>query len=103
MDKKVLSYLGLARRGGFLVCGAYAVGEAVRRGKAALVIAAEDAGRSGMRKVKNLCDAHSAPFYLLSSKELLGHAIGKEETAFLAVTDSGLAAAVRTILDRDNG
>ena len=36
-----------------------------------------------------------APLYTMSNKELLGHAIGKQIRASLAVTDDGLAKAIK--------
>ena len=43
---------------------------------------------------KNMCDFYKVPLYYYGTKEALGHFIGKEYRASLAVTNSGLANAV---------
>ena len=42
-----------------------------------------------------MCEFYQVPLYTMSNKELLGHAIGKQIRASLAVTDDGLAKAIK--------
>ena len=81
MNDKVISLLGLAERAGKIASGEFAAEKAVKTGKARLIIVAEDA---------------SACY---SQKELLGHGIGKEFRASLAVLDGGFAKAIEKQLD----
>ena len=41
-----------------------------------------------------MCDYYKVPLYFYGTKEALGHFIGKEYRASLAITDAGLANAV---------
>lgn len=46
-----------------------------------------------------MCDFYHVPLYFYGTKEKLGHAMGKELRASLAVTDEGFAKAMREHLD----
>ena len=84
MNDKVISLLGLAERAGKIASGEFAAEKAVKTGKARLIIVAED---------------YQVPFACYSQKELLGHGIGKEFRASLAVLDGGFAKAIEKQLD----
>ena len=92
---RVLSMLGLATRSGNVVSGGFATEEAVKRRKAYLVIIAEDASDNTRKKFSNMCGFHKVPCEYYSNKEMLGHAIGKDERSCLAVTDKGFANSIR--------
>ncbi len=48
---------------------------------------------------ENSCAYYKVPVYQFGMKEELGHAMGKEMRASLAVLDSGFAKALREKLD----
>ena len=92
---RVLSMLGLAARSRNVVSGGFATEEAVKSGKAYLVIIAEDASDNTRKKYSNMCEFYEVPYEYYSVKEILGHAIGKEERSCLAVTDKGFADSIQ--------
>lgn len=92
---RVLSMLGLATRSGNVVSGGFATEQAVKRGKAYLVIIAEDASDNTEKKFRNMCEFYEVPYGRYGVKETLGHAIGREERSCLAVTDEGFANSIR--------
>jgi len=92
--KKVLSYLGLAQRAGMLVSGEFMVERALKDGDAKVVIIGMDASENTTKKFINACDFRSVPYRVCSSKEELGHAIGKEIRVVCAVIDNGFAQAI---------
>ena len=98
MNDKVISLLGLAERAGKIASGEFAAEKAVKIGKARLIIVAEDASDNTKKKMKNMT-AYQVPFACYSQKELLGHGIGKEFRASLAVLDGGFAKAIEKQLD----
>ncbi len=103
MIDKTLSLLGLALRGGNLAVGEAPVDEACRTGRAKLVLAAADAGNSADR-ARRLAARAGVPFAALPrTKEQAGMALGRSSCAVLAVTDEGLAAAVRKRLAEEDG
>ena len=97
MNDKVISLLGLAERAGKIASGA--AEKAVKIGKARLIIVAEDASDNTKKKFSDMCKYYQVPFACYSQKELLGHGIGKEFRASLAVLDGGFAKAIEKQLD----
>ncbi|MCI8376850.1 MAG: 50S ribosomal protein L7ae [Lachnospiraceae bacterium] len=86
--------IGMAMKAGRVASGEFATEKAVKSGKAALVIVAEAASENTKKKFRNMCDYYEVPIRFLGQKEELGHAIGKEFRASLAVLDAGLAKAI---------
>ena len=95
---KIFSYLGLAARGGRLVSGEFSTEQAVKKGKAYIVIVAIDASDNTKKSFRDMCTYYRVNIYFYGSKEQLGHAIGKEFRASVAVTDANLAEAVEKVL-----
>lgn len=91
---KVLSYIGLATKSGNIASGEFQTEKAVKESKAKLVIVAEDASDNTKKMFQNMCDFYKVPIYSLSVKGDLGHAMGKQFRASLAVLDQGLADAI---------
>lgn len=94
MQNKILSTLGLAMKAGKVVSGEFATENAVREGKAAIVIVAEDASDNTKKLFNDKCTFYHVPIYFYGNKELIGHAIGKEMRASLAIVDTGLAKSI---------
>lgn len=103
MQNKLLSYLGLAARGRNVVSGEFATDRAVKTGSARLVLVAEDASERTKKDMNDKCAFYEVPIYFVSTKEELGHAIGKESRASIAVTDEGLTKAILKHLEQENG
>ena len=91
---KVLSYLGLAMRGRNLVSGEFQTEDAVKSGKAILVIVAEDASENTKKLFRDKCSYYEVPVYSYGTKQSLGRAIGKDLRSSLGVCDAGLADAI---------
>ena len=91
---KAYGMIGMAMKAGKLASGEFATEKAVKSGKAALVIVSESASENTKKKFRNMCEYYEVPVYFFGSKEELGHAIGKEFRASLAVLDPGLAKAI---------
>ncbi|MBR1743523.1 MAG: ribosomal L7Ae/L30e/S12e/Gadd45 family protein [Lachnospiraceae bacterium] len=103
MDSEdVLRFLGLAKRAGHLVSGEFMTENAVRSGEAALVVIAGDVSSNTEKKFKNMCEFYEVPIRKLADKESLGHSLGKEYRASLAVTDEGMAKTVLEKMQRKN-
>ena len=98
-ERKLYSLLGLAEKSKNLVSGELMTEKKVKSGKAYLVIVGEDASENTRKMFQNMCDFYHVPLYFYGTKEKLGHAMGKELRASLAVTDEGFAKAMREHLD----
>ena len=91
---KVLWMLGIAAKAGGVASGEFSTEKAVKDGRAYLVIVAADASENTKKNFRNMTDFYEVPMYLYGDKEILGHFIGKEFRASLAVTNEGLAHSI---------
>jgi len=92
-----LGLLGLARRAGSVAVGSAATRDALRGGRARLVLTAMDA--SGVQLVKIEKVLGSVPRRIVGSRASLGDALGAPPATAVAVTDQGLAEAILHRLD----
>lgn len=97
-NNKILSLLGIATRSRNVVSGGFATENAVKSGKAVLVIVAKDASDNTKKKFQNMCEFYQVPFYQFGEKESLGHSMGKQERTSLAITNGGFADSIRKYL-----
>lgn len=93
-SNKLLSGLGLAMRAGQLVTGDEGVLDAVRTGKARLVVLAADASENTRKKFKDKCSTYQVPIIEYGTRELLGSSVGKGERVIVAITDPGFARLI---------
>lgn len=92
--KKVCNLIGIATKARNTVSGEFSTEKAVKERKAALVIVADDASDNTKKMFTNMCAFYEVPIYFFGQKTELGHAMGKEFRASLAVLDKGLADAI---------
>lgn len=100
MQNKILSLVGLAMKAGKVVSGEFSTEKAVKEGKASLVIVAEDASDNTKKLFLDKCDFYQVPVYIYGDKEQIGHAIGKELRASLAIVDTGFAKSIERELQK---
>jgi ribosomal protein L7Ae-like RNA K-turn-binding protein len=93
-EKKVFNLLGIATKSRKLISGEFSTEKAVKEKKAAMVIVADDASDNTKKMFTNMCTYYNVPIYFFGDKDDLGHAMGKEFRASLAVFDKGLADAI---------
>lgn len=97
--QKVLSMFGLAARAGRIASGEFQTETAVKAGTACLVVVAEDASDNTKKLFHDKCSFYKIPVVTFGTKEELGHAIGKEFRASLAILDAGFAGAIMKKLE----
>ena len=101
-QSKALSLVSLATKAGKAVSGEFCTEKEVKSGKAVLVIVAGDASDNTKKKFQNMCDFYKVPIYFYKDKDTLGHAMGKEFRASLAVLDAGFAKGIMKQLDTED-
>ena len=99
---KVLSLIGLATKAGRTVSGEFMTEREVKTGRAALVIVAGDSSDNTKKKFWDMCEFYKVPIYFYGDKDTLGHAMGKEFRASLAILDEGFAKGVLKHLTENN-
>jgi len=98
MQNKITSMLSLAMKAGKVVSGEFMVENAIKEKSAKLVILATDCSDNTKKKFSDRCTYRSIPYYEFSDKDELGHCIGKEFRACVAVLDEGFAKSIETLL-----
>lgn len=99
---RVLSLIGLATKAGKCASGEFMTESETKSGRAALVIVAEDASDNTKKKFRDMCEFYEVPIYFYGDKDTLGHAMGKEFRASLAILDEGFAKGIRKQLETKN-
>lgn len=96
---KVLSLISLATKAGRAVSGEFSTEKEVKSGRASAVVVAKDASDNTKKKFQNMCDFYQVPIYFYADKDTLGHAMGKEFRASLAILDTGFAKGMKKAMD----
>lgn len=99
---RILSLVGLATKAGKIASGEFCTEKEIKTGRAWLVIVAEDASDNTKKKFQNMCDFYEVPIRYYDDKDALGHAMGKEMRASLAVLDEGFAGSILKQLEMKN-
>ncbi len=102
MSQKTLNMLGLAQKAGKLKSGEFSTEKAVKERKAFLVVVASDASDNTKKMFQNMCSYYGVPYFVFSTKEQLGHAIGKRMRASCACTEAHFSEALIRQLEQIN-
>lgn len=99
-DKKILAMLGLAQKAGKVVSGEFSTEKAVKSGKAFRVIVAGDSSDNTKKMFSDMCTFYKVPIHFFSDKETIGHSIGKQFRASLAILDEGFANTIKDYFEK---
>ena len=99
MDK-ALNMLGLCARAGKLAYGADAAADAVRKGRASVVVMDAGAGPNTRKLLTNACASHGARLFEAAD---VGRSTGKDSRMAVAVLDARMATRVAELFDQENG
>ena len=98
-NQAILQLLGLAARARKVISGEELVVNEVRHGKAKLVLLASDASANTSKKLTDKCTYYNVELHVFGDRYDLGHATGKEARVALAITDSGFAKKISSLLN----
>ena len=90
-----MSLIGLATKAGKTASGEFLTERETKTRKAFLVIVASDASDNTKKKFREMCKFYKVPIYFYGDKDTLGHAMGKEFRASLAILDEGFAKGIQ--------
>ena len=97
-SEPVYRFLSLAARAGKVKSGAFLAEEAIRKGRAVVVLVAEDAAENTRKKIIPLCEGKKVPWVSFGEKEKLGRYTGKEERSVIAVTDPSFGDKIKEMV-----
>lgn len=91
----ILSMIGLAKKAGRVEIGEEPVGAVARAKHARLILLAQDAGGSSVRRAYSFAESGSCLCLTIPcNKDQLGGCVGRTSVAMLAITDIGFAQAI---------
>ena len=93
-NNEILSFLGLCAKAGKIKHGEFQVESSVKANQAFVVIIATDASKGSKKSYHDMCSYYKVPIYEFGTKEELGHAIGKDFRAAVAIIDEGFAKGI---------
>ena len=82
--------------------GEFSTEKAIKTGKAYLVIVAGDASANTKKSFSDSCAYYQVPILIYGTKEELGHCIGKQIRASLAIMDEGFGRELAKRIDMQN-
>lgn len=100
MNKK-WNMLSLCQKAGALVSGEFATMEAIRAGKAFLVLLAQDASANTKKKFKDKANYRNIPLIEIGTRQEFGQAIGKGMRTSGAVIEAGFAQSIRKKMEEN--
>lgn len=102
-NDRLLSFLGLCKRAGYLISGAETVTKAINEDKALLVLYASDASDNSLKNVLKTAQLKNTPARVLDrSKEELSFALGKH-CGIVGITDRGFADKIQSMIAESQG
>lgn len=96
--ERLLKILGFAHRARKLSLGMDSALQAVTKGRAKVVLLADDLSEMTRRKFELAAMPFKVPIRTCGSKAAYGRALGREETGIIAVTDAMFAKSIVEIL-----
>ncbi len=98
-----LELLGLAQRAGAVERGMDAARRAVREGRARLVLIADDASATQLKKIMGLLEHRPVPRRRVSDRVALGAALGAPPLSAVAITQRRFAESLLGRLPKGDG
>ena len=100
MNNRLLSFLGLCRRAGYMILGADTVIKAIKEGKALLVLTADDLSPNSARDIGFAAGEKGVELKKLGcGKDELSFAVGKY-CGVVCITDRGFAEKILEMIEK---
>lgn len=90
-------------RAGKVVSGEELVLKAIRSNQAKVVVLSEDASPNTAKQIKDKCNFYHVDILSIDNREMLGHAIGKDQRVVVAITDDGFANKMKQLSNSRGG
>ncbi|NLW02973.1 MAG: 50S ribosomal protein L7ae [Clostridiaceae bacterium] len=97
-ENRIYSFIGLAKKAGGVAAGDYAAEYAIKCGKAACVILAQDASPNTANKYRNYCGSSGVKLISFGTKKGLGRILGKDEYSVVVVTDKRFSGRLEEMI-----
>ncbi len=100
MRDSLLWFVTLSRKAGKLEVGSFLAERAIKSGRAALVIVAEDASKNTKKKIFDACKYYDINCFEYANKDSLARFCGKENVSSVAVCDENFAKGIEAAREK---
>ncbi|KAF0195439.1 MAG: ribosomal protein L7AE [Bacillota bacterium] len=100
MNDKFYGMLGLAQRARAVISGTVACEQALKKGKADLIVLADDAAAEVREEYMFLCTKYKIPLLTVPSKAMLGSAIGKSPRVAVVIIEQNFGRRLKELCTR---
>ena len=98
INQRIWGMISLAMKAGAIASGEGRAQDAIRGGKASMIIVSADASGNTAKKFSDMGEFRSLPVVFMADRDSLGRSIGKKFAVVLAVCDKGFADNIGKIL-----
>lgn len=102
MNKKIISYLGFAKKSGNLLTGVNTCTFAMAKGKVKLVIIAEDISENSEKKIMKEIRRYGVQYVKYGESEEMSRAAGSSGRNVFALCDKGFAETILKEINRES-
>jgi len=101
MNRKIISYLGFAKKSGNLVAGVNTCTFALKKGKVKLMVLAEDISENSEKKIMKEIRRYGVNYVKYGNSDEMSHAIGSEGRNVFAICDDNFAKVICDVIDQE--
>ena len=102
MNRKVISYLGFAKKSGNLMSGVNTCTFAMNKGRVRLMILAEDISENSEKKIMKEIRKHGVEYVKYGNSAELSRAVGSQGRSVFAVCEAGFSEAIKKEINGEN-
>lgn len=99
---KILNYLGLSKRAGFLISGSELVEKALKKNKLQVLVLADNVSESNLKDFEKLASDKKVRIIKGFTETELSDAIGSKRK-IMGITDAGIANKIIELMEEVNG
>lgn len=102
MKKKVINYLGFAKKSGNVMAGVNTCTFGMNKGKVKLMILAEDISENSEKKIMKEIRKNGVEYIKYGNSEEMSHAIGTQGRSVFAICDTNFSEVIKKEIYGDN-
>ena len=99
---RIYSFIGLARKAGAISPGESLSAQAVKCGKAYLVLITQDASENTRKKIETALYGTDIPALQFGNKADLGKILGRTFFSVIAITDKSFAGRIKEMIEENH-
>lgn len=97
-EQKVLNLIGLAYRARKVSLGVDTIINDIQKQRVHFVLITTDIEKNSKKQLVDKCQSFGIPYKEMTTRQSLGHAVGKHARVAIGIVDKGFATKLKTLL-----